>query len=53
MLGQHYLVNSQCTNCEFDALLYKTLNPNIRTLGWFGGCGTFECPGLINFLIED
>ncbi|CAD8161606.1 unnamed protein product [Paramecium octaurelia] len=53
MLGQHYLTNSQCINCEFDALLYKTLNPNIRTLGWFGGCGTFECPGLINFLVED
>ncbi|CAK63318.1 unnamed protein product (macronuclear) [Paramecium tetraurelia] len=53
MTGQHYLVNSPCTNCEFNALLYKSRNPDAGKLGWFGGCGSFLCTGQINFLIED
>lgn len=51
--GLHYLVDSPCTNCEFDALLYKLRNPDYNRIGWFGGCGSFECTGQINILVED
>lgn len=29
------------------------MDPDLTKLGWFGGCGTFECTGEINVIIED
>ncbi|CAK63336.1 unnamed protein product (macronuclear) [Paramecium tetraurelia] len=51
--GQHYLVNSPCTNCEFDSILYQMRDSDWSKLGWFGGCGSFECTGQKNVLVED
>ncbi|CAD8069993.1 unnamed protein product [Paramecium primaurelia] len=53
VVGQHYLTNKICQNCEFNALLYSLRNPNYAKLGWYGGCGQMECIGQVNFLIED
>ncbi|CAD8206675.1 unnamed protein product [Paramecium pentaurelia] len=53
VVGQHYLTNTICQNCEFNALLYSLRNPNYAKLGWYGGCGQMECIGQVNFLIED
>jgi hypothetical protein len=48
----HYLTASPCTNCDNSALFYFKY-PDPKTLGWFGGCGSFECTGLLNALLTD
>ncbi|KAM3142669.1 hypothetical protein pb186bvf_005328 [Paramecium bursaria] len=50
---QIYLTNTKCQNCNQAGLLYNLRTPDPSLLGWLGGCGSFQCTGQINILIED
>ncbi|KAM3136087.1 hypothetical protein pb186bvf_011892 [Paramecium bursaria] len=50
---QLYLTNTICQNCNQAGLLYNLRTPDPSLLGWLGGCGSFQCTGQINILIED
>jgi hypothetical protein len=48
----HYLTNTECKNCDNDAK-FDFHDPDQGKIGWFGGCGSMVCTGLINVLIDD
>lgn len=45
MTGRHYLKFTQCTECEFESLLYRLRDSDINKIGIYGGCGSMECTG--------
>ncbi|CAD8162684.1 unnamed protein product [Paramecium octaurelia] len=53
MTGRHYLKNTLCTDCEFESLLYRLRDSDFNKIGLYGGCGSMECTGQKNILIED
>ncbi|CAK89031.1 unnamed protein product (macronuclear) [Paramecium tetraurelia] len=53
MTGRHYLKNTLCTDCEFESLLYRLRDSDFNKIGFLGGCGSMECTGQKNILIED
>jgi hypothetical protein len=48
----HYLSNTVCNNCDQDAK-FNFLDASAGEVGWFGGCGQFECTGKWNVLVHD
>ncbi|KAM3135691.1 hypothetical protein pb186bvf_012217 [Paramecium bursaria] len=53
MSAQYYLTNTKCQNCNKEGLFFGLRQPDPMQIGWLGGCGTFQCTGHINILIED
>jgi hypothetical protein len=40
----HFLTNTVCKDCEEKSLFsFRDADPSL--IGWFGGCGSFECTG--------
>lgn len=52
IIAGHYLRNTTCINCDPNRFL-RADPPNPAWRGWFGGCGSFDCTGPNNYLIED
>lgn len=52
MTCSHYLRNTVCRNCDKESK-FALKSPNKSNIGWFGGCGSFECTGDYNILIHD
>jgi hypothetical protein len=48
----HYLKNVKCNNCE-DGAKFDFIDASASGIGWFGGCGSFECTGKWNVLMSD
>lgn len=44
--------NVTCPGCDIDSK-FKFIDPPSRQIGWFGGCGSFVCTGLLNILMSD
>lgn len=52
MTAGHYLRNTVCQNCDVNYAL-RADRPDEKWRGWFGGCGSLDCTGPNNYLIED
>ena len=48
----HYMKNVTCPGCDNDAK-FRFDDPSLGQVGWFGGCGSFICTGLLNILMSD
>lgn len=52
MTAGHYLRNVACVNCDPNYHI-RSDKPNEQWRGWFGGCGSIDCTGPNNYIIED
>ena len=48
----HYMENVTCKNCD-DGAKFDFIDALASEIGWFGGCGSFECTGKWNVLMSD
>lgn len=52
MTAGHYLRNVECVDCDPNWLM-RADPPSLSWRGWFGGCGSMDCTGPNNYLVED
>lgn len=52
MTAGHYLRNVVCQDCDPNFFI-RADAPNPIWRGWFGGCGSLDCTGPNNYIIED